>query len=111
MESSRKISVENAANATILTREKRNILEDRQIRQLERALMPIIATNPDQRLALDFAKVRFASSSLLGLLVKVGRQLLEVGGHLQLCNLDGKMRRVLEITRFAGVFEIVASES
>ncbi|MBN1361257.1 MAG: STAS domain-containing protein [Sedimentisphaerales bacterium] len=111
MESSQEISVENGADVTIVILEERNILEDRQIRKLERALIPIIRTNPDKRLVLNLAKVRFVSSSLLGLLVRVDKRLLEAGGHLQLSNLDGKMRRVLEITRLARVFDIVAGES
>ncbi len=111
MELGKKITVENVADAVIVTFEERAILEALQIRKLDRALMPIIHTNPDKRLVLDFAKVKFVSSSLLGLLVKVHKRVIEAGGHLQLCNIDGKVRRVFEITQLVNVFDIVASES
>ena len=111
MESREKITVENGEDAVVVTFEERTILEDQQIRKLDRALMPIIGTNPDKRLVLNFAKVKFVSSSLLGLLVKVHKRVIEAGGHLQLCNIDGKVRRVFEITQLVDVFDIVASES
>ena len=106
-----KITVENGEDAVVVTFEERTILEDQQIRKLDRALMPIIGTNRDKRLVLNFIKVKFVSSSLLGLLVKVHKRVIEAGGHLQLCNLDGKVRRVFELTQLVRVFDIVASES
>ena len=111
MQPKEKITVENVVGAVVVTFEEGTILEDQQIRKLDRALMPLISTNPDKRLVLDFAKVKFVSSSLLGLLVKVHKRVIEAGGHLQLCNIDGKLRRVFEITQLVDVFDIVASES
>ena len=111
MESGERITVENGADVVLVTFEEGTILEDRQIRKLERALMPIIPTNPDKRLVLNFAKVRYVSSALLGLLVKIHKRVIEAGGHLQLCNLDGKVRRFFEMTQLVRVFDIVGGES
>ena len=110
MESKEKIVVENGTDVTIVTFEEENILEDQQIRKLERSLMPVIRDNQDKRLVLNFAKVKFMSSAFLGLLVKVHKRVIEAGGHLQLFNLDPKIQKVFEITQLVKVFDIVRSE-
>ncbi len=110
MESKEKIVVENGTDVTIVTFEDQTILEDQQIRKLERALMPVIRDNQDKRLVLNFAKVKFMSSAFLGLLVKVHKRVIEAGGHLQLYNLDAKIQKVFEITQLVKIFDIVRSE-
>jgi len=110
MESKETINVENGTDVTIVTFEEENILEDQQIRKLERALMPVIRENQQKRLVLNFAKVKFMSSAFLGLLVKVHKRTLDAGGHLQLFNLDPKIQKVFEITQLVKVFDIVRSE-
>ena len=110
MESKETINVENGTDVTIVTFEEENILEDQQIRKLERALLPVIRKNQQKRLVLNFVKVKFMSSAFLGLLVKVHKRVIEAGGHLQLFNLDPKIQKVFEITQLVKVFDIVRSE-
>jgi anti-anti-sigma factor len=110
MQSKEKISVENGTDVTIVTFEEENILEDQQIRKLERALMPVIRENQQKRLVLNFVKVKFMSSAFLGLLVKMHKRVVEADGHLQLFNLDPKIQKVFEITQLVKVFDIVKSE-
>ena len=110
MQSKEKIVVENGTDVTIVTFEEETILEDQQIRKLERALLPVIRDNPDKRLVLNFVKVKFMSSAFLGLLVKVHKRVIEAGGHLQLFNLDPKIQKVFEITQLVKVFDIVRSD-
>jgi anti-anti-sigma factor len=111
MVSSEEITVQNDGDVVIATFQEQAILEDRQIRKLQRALVSLIRTNPNKQLVLNFTKVKFVSSSILGLLLRVHKWVIEAGGHLQLCNLDGKVRRIFETTQLAKVFDIVASES
>ena len=101
------ILVENGTDVTIVTFEEENILEEQQIRRLERALLPVIRDNQQKRLLLNFEQVKFMSSAFLGLLVKVHKRTIEAGGHLQIYNLDPKIYKVFEITKLTKVFEIV----
>lgn len=110
MQSKERITVENGTDVTIVTFEEETILEDQQIRKLERALLPVIRDNQQKRLVLNFAKVKFMSSAFLGLLVKIHKRVVEAGGHLQLYNLDPKIQKVFEITQLVRVFDIVKSE-
>ncbi len=102
-----RIVVEKGIDVTLVTLEDENILEEQQIRRLEQALLPIIRQNEEKRLVLNFANVQFMSSSFLGLLVKIHKRVIEMGGHLQLVNLDPKIHKVFEITQLVKVFDIV----
>lgn len=110
MQSKEKIDVENGTDVTIVTFEEENILEDQQIRKLERALLPVVRDNQQKKLVLNFIKVKFMSSAFLGLLVKVHKRVVEAGGSLQLYNLDPKIQKVFEITQLVKIFDIVKSE-
>lgn len=110
MQSKEKINVENGRDVTIVTFEEENILEDQQIRKLERALLPVVRDNQQNKLVLNFIKVKFMSSAFLGLLVKVHKRVIEAGGSLQLYNLDPKIQKVFEITQLVKIFDIVKSE-
>ncbi|MCU0913708.1 MAG: STAS domain-containing protein [Planctomycetes bacterium] len=102
-----KIVAEHGTDVTLVTFKDENILEEQQIRRLERALLPIVRENQEKRLVLNFQNVKFMSSSFLGLLVKVHKRVVEMGGCLQLCNLDPKIYKVFEITQLVRVFDIV----
>lgn len=102
-----KIIVENGTDVTLVTFEDENILEEPQIRRLERALLPIVRENEQKRLVLNFQNVRFMSSSFLGLLVKIHKHVVEMDGRLQLFNLDPKIHKVFEITQLVKIFDIV----
>jgi anti-anti-sigma factor len=102
-----KIIVENGTDVTLVTFEEENILEEQQIRRLERALLPIVRENEEKRLVLNFQNVKFMSSSFLGLLVKIHKRVIEMDGRLQLFNLDPKIHKVFEITQLVKIFDIV----
>jgi anti-anti-sigma factor len=103
--------VEYGTDVTIVTFVEENILEDQQIRRLERALLPVVRRNENKRLVLNFANVRFMSSACLGLLVKVHKRVIDAGGRLQLYNLDPRICKVFEITKLTRVFDIVPTTS
>ena len=107
MESNQAVKIEKGTDVTIVTFQEENILEEQQIRKLERLILPMIRERPDKRLVLNFENVRFMSSAFLGLLVKVHKRVIEAGGRLQLYNLDPKIYKVFEITKLTTIFDIV----
>ncbi len=102
-----RIIVENGTDVTLVTFTDENILEEQQIRRLERALLPVVRQNEQKRLVLNFQNVKFMSSSFLGLLVKIHKRVIEMDGRLQLFNLDPKIHKVFEITQLVKIFDIV----
>jgi len=105
-----RVRIEYGTEVTIATFADASILEDMQIKELEKALLPVVERNEDKRLVLSFENVRFMSSAFLGLLVKIHKHVIEAGGSLQLYNLDPKIYKVFEITQLIKIFDIVLDE-
>jgi anti-sigma B factor antagonist len=101
-----KISVEYAENATVVTLIDERILEEDDIRALREAIMSIVDQAGRLRMILDFRNVRFLSSAVLGLLIRISKKIYESGGELRLCNIDKKLQEVFKITRLTKIFDI-----
>jgi len=101
-----KISVEYCENATIVTLSDEKILEEKDISALQESVMSIIEQADRMNLILDFHNVRFLSSAVLGVLIRVSKRIYERDGQLRLCNIQPKIHEVFKITRLTKVFDI-----
>lgn len=101
-----KITVESVMDVTIVTFTEERIVDEEQIRELQVSFEPIIEQNQDKELILNFINVKFMTSALLGLLVRIHKKVCELGGRMRLSNLDSNLRKVFEITQLTKVFEI-----
>ena len=101
-----RIIVESGTDVTIVTFTEERIVDEEQIRELQKSFEPIIEKNQDKELILNFINVKFMTSALLGLLVRIHKNVCELDGHLRLSNLDSNLRKVFEITQLTKVFEI-----
>ncbi len=102
-----KLKVEHAMETTFVTLQETQILEEEQIKELEKLMMPIVEEAGSEKIVINFANVQFMSSSFLGLLVKIHKRLSEQGGHLALLKVNPTIRRVFEITNLTKVFQIL----
>ncbi len=101
-----RISVEYARNATIVTFTDKKILEETDIQALQESIMSIVEQAENINLILDFCNVRFLSSAVLGLLIRISKRIYEGGGQLRLCNINPKIYEIFKITRLNKVFDI-----
>ena len=101
-----KISVEYADNATIVTFTCEKILEEKDIQMLQEAIMSVIEQTERITLVLDFCNVKFLSSAVLGLLIRVSKKIYERDGRLKLCNINPKIYEIFKITRLTKIFDI-----
>ena len=101
-----RIEVEYGLDVTFVTFTEEKILDEEQIRELREALEAVIEKNEQKKLILNFANVKFMTSAVLGLLVRVHKKVVELGGTLQLSNLNSNLQRVFEITQLTKVFDI-----
>jgi len=100
------ISVEYMENATVATFTEEKILEDKDIQALQESIMSVIAQAEPINLILDFCNVRFLSSAVLGLLIRVSKKVYEHDGQLKLCNINPKIYEIFKITRLTKIFDI-----
>jgi anti-sigma B factor antagonist len=101
-----KMSVEYAENAAIITFTDEKILEEKDIQTLGESIVSIVEQGERINLILDFCNVRFLSSAVLGLLIRVSKKVYERDGQLKLCNIDPKINEIFKITRLNKIFDI-----
>ena len=101
-----RISVEYAKNATIVTFIDERILEEKDIRALQESVMSVIEQAERMNLILDFCNVRFLSSAVLGLLIRISKKVYEGDGQLKLCNITQKIYEIFKVTRLTKIFDI-----
>jgi len=101
-----RISVEYAENATIVAFTDEKILEETDVRALQESIMSVVEQAERINLILDFRNVRFLSSAVLGLLIKISKRVYEREGQLRLCSISPKIYEVFKITRLTKVFDI-----
>ena len=101
-----RISIEYAEDATIVTFTDEKILEERDIKALQESIMSVIEQAERINLILDFGNVRFLSSAVLGLLIRVSKRIYEREGSLKLCSINPKIYEIFKITRLTKTFDI-----
>ncbi len=102
-----RVSVEYAENGTIVSFVDEKILEEMDILALQETIMSVIeSASGGINLILDFGNVRFLSSAVLGLLIRISKRVYEQDGQLKLCNINPKIYEVFKITRLTKTFDI-----
>ena len=85
------IRVERRENATIATVLVHNILADAEVQRFRDALGTAAYDQPGAPLILDFTNVRAISSSAIGLLVALQKQMDREDTPLRICCIDKKV--------------------
>ena len=101
-----RITVDYADKAIIITFADEKILEEKDIEAIQQALISVIEQSERINLVLDFCNVRFLSSAVLGLLIRISKKVYERDGQLRLCNINPKIYEIFKITRLTRIFEI-----
>ncbi len=89
----------------------RKILDEVSIMQIGEQIGGLIADELNPRLLIDFSNVGHLSSSALGLLLKLRKQIREMKGTLALCNIQPQIYEVFTITRLNEMLTIKDSRS
>ncbi len=103
------ISIDFHGPIAIARLEDEKILDETQLQSLEGSFLPLIDQNPGLQLVIDFTKVKFLTSSVLGLLIRISKKVYEKEGALRLCAINPKIQEVFKITRLDKIFEIFPS--
>ncbi|MBN1807390.1 MAG: STAS domain-containing protein [Sedimentisphaerales bacterium] len=101
-----RISIEYVDKATVISFTDEKILEEKDIKALQDSLMSIVEQASRIKLILDFGNVRFLSSAVLGLLIRLSKRIYEQEGDLKLCNINPKIFEIFKITRLTTTFDI-----
>jgi len=100
------IGVEYTEHAAIVVIYKEKLLDGGDIRLLEESIMNLINQGGRINVILDFRNVKFLSSAVLGLLIRIRKGICAKQGQLRLCNINPRNYEVFEITGLIGIFDI-----
>ncbi len=100
------VSVQYTEEATIITFTEEKILEERDIKSLQESIMPVIEQSEQVHFILDFRNVKFLSSAVLGLLLRVSKKIYEKNSTLRMCNINPKIYEIFKITRLNKIFDM-----
>jgi anti-sigma B factor antagonist len=101
-----RIVVESFAKCTVITFTSEKILEETEIAALEHSILPIVEQAKIPNFVLNFDNVKFLSSAVLGLLIRLSKKVYERKGQLKLCGINAKIFEIFKITRLDRVFDI-----
>ncbi len=82
------------------------LLDEARIQQVEQELDAAIDATDETRIVMDFSKVQFMSSSMLGKLVKTHKKCKSYKVKLKLCGVTPEIQEVFKITRLDKLFDI-----
>lgn len=89
----------------IVVRDPR-LIEDSVLEALERDVLELVDKSSEERVIIDFSRVEFMSSSMLGKLVKINKKCKEYKAKLKLAGLTDEIKQVFKITKLDKVFSI-----
>lgn len=86
------------------------VLEESQLEQLARDILAELEKTTEDRVILNFQKVQFMSSSMLGKLVQIQKKCKEFKVKLKLCSISPEIMEVFKITKLNKLFDIEPDE-
>jgi anti-sigma B factor antagonist len=100
------VAVNYNSGVVIVKIDREKILEEKDIVILEETITPLIEENDPLKMVIDFSRVDYLSSSVLGLLIRLNNNIRERGGSMCLCNISSRIFGIFKITRLDKVFSV-----
>lgn len=82
------------------------LLDEGRIQQVDRELTEAVDASEDTRVVLDFSKVGFMSSSMLGKLVALHKKVKGYKAKMKFASVAPDIQEVFKITRLDKLFDI-----
>ena len=93
-------------NVGIITIEQARLLDDANLRSLQKEILDLVATTEVKNVVLDFRLVEFVASAGLGMLIRIKKRSAERGIALRLCSIEQTVAEAIRITGLDQLFQI-----
>ncbi len=110
MPSAPKLLIHTMRDVTVVNFEDSSILDTAQVEAIGNQLYELVDVRCTKKLILDFSKVRFLSSSALGVLINLRTKCNAIKGTLVICSLRADLMKVFEITNLKKLFTFCPGE-
>jgi anti-anti-sigma factor len=106
------LSVETRGNATVVRFANGPVILDApRADEWAEQLHPLAEQLGQGRLVLDFAQVKYLTSTTLNVLIGLHKKVRAAGGQLSLRNVNGTVYEVFEVTRLTQLLHIQKGEA
>jgi anti-anti-sigma factor len=102
----RQIQVTVVDGITVVSFAQAKILSEPDVQAIGEELLGLVDSDGCKYLVLDFQKVQFCSSAVIGKLLALDREVKSKKGKLRLCAMTPEIRDVFQITHLDQVLEI-----
>lgn len=100
------LMIEEQGDITIARFIDEKILEEDEVQIIGKELSELIEHDGRRKLIVDFARVRFMASAMLGQLIVLQQRMSSVQGNLRLCNVRSEIYEVFRITKTHKMFSM-----
>ena len=94
----------------VITFKNPRLVDEEQLSKIEADILQLGESQPGTNMTLDFKKVQYMSSMVLGFLIKLQKTIKLGGGTLKLRNMSKHIYEVFEITSMHKKFTIEKSK-
>ncbi len=101
-----RILVEQNGNVTVVYFQDQGILDEGNIQRISQELFEMVDNSVKIKLLLNFEKVEYLSSAVLGKLVALQKKVAEAKGTLHLCCIRDSILKVFQVTKLDKLFKI-----
>ena len=97
-------------DVTIVNLNDCSILDAQQVEELGNELNHLVDARACRKIVIDFTKVKYLSSSALGVLIRLQKKAREIKGSIALCGLRKELMQVFKITSLDKLFNFYDTE-
>lgn len=102
--------IQKVLDVTMVEFQSPRLVDANSLDKIAEQLYELVDKKDRRKLILDFGKVRFMSSSALGMLVNLNNKSKAIKGTLVLCGLRKDLMKVFEITKLTKILRFCADE-
>ncbi len=96
--------------ATVVNFRNSSILDGASVEAISRELYILIDQQAQKKVVLDFAEVKFLSSTMVGVLIALHRKAASIKGKVVLCGLRPELFKIFKIMRLDKELNFAADE-
>ena len=102
--------VQNIGGVMVADFTDASILDAQAIEAIGRQLYELVDDQARRKILLDFSRVRFLSSSLLGVLISLQKKSQAIKGQVAICSLRPDLKKPFKITHLDKLFKFYDEE-
>lgn len=98
-------------DVTLVSIRESSILDGTALETIAEQLYPLIDDQARRKIILDFSRVRFLSSSMIGVLLSLHGKAQAVKGKVIICGLQPSIRKVFTVSKIDKILEVADTEA